>query len=269
VPLSLHAEIDRRGALAPRDPRRYADYLRSRPREWEQDAIELAIRLCGEYRCPTHIVHLSSADAVPALEQARKDGLPLTVETCPHYLYFAAEDIPDGGTAYKCAPPIRERENNERLWAALRAGVIDMVVSDHSPCPPEMRKLKEGDFFKAWGGIASLQLGLPVMWTAASARGFGPADLARWMCEGPARLAGLERTKGRIAAGFDADFVVWNPEARGRVEPSRLYHRHKVTPYAGCALQGVVERVYLRGLKVSENGVVFAEPNGKMLRRAV
>ena len=268
VPLSVHAELDRRGAPAPRDPRSYREYLASRPRKWEQDAIEMMIELCRATRCPTHIVHLASADAIPVLTLARESGLPLTIETCPHYLFFAAEDIPDAATSFKCAPPIRERENREQLWRALHGDVIDMVVSDHSPCPPGMKQLGEGDFMKAWGGIASLQLGLSIIWTAARERGFSPEHLARWMSAAPARLAGLEKKKGRIAPGFDADLVVWNPETSFRVEAEKLYHRHKLTPYEGVELHGVVDRVYLRGERVAENGVVFAGPKGKMLTRS-
>ena len=175
--------------------------------------------------------------------------------------------IPDGATEFKCCPPIRERENREQLWAALAQGVIDMVVSDHSPCPPSMKLPREGDFLKAWGGISSLQLRLPVMWTHARARGFGLRDLARWLSSAPARLAGLDRRKGAIAAGLDADFVVWNPEATFNVTPSMIRHRHKLTPYAGQTLNGVVEATLLRGVKIFERGEFTRATNGELLKR--
>jgi allantoinase len=227
------------------------------------------IRLCREYNCRTHIVHLSSADAVPALKRARADGLPLTVETCPHFLFFAAEEIPSGDTRFKCAPPLRERENRERLWDALNAGVIDFIVSDHSPCPPEMKCLTSGDFQKAWGGIASLQLGLSVVWTEAKQRGFVLEDLAKWMCQQPAAFIGFGKHKGIIAPGFDADFVVWDPDEKFVVSADKLLHRHKLTPYEGRTLFGTIKKTYLRGWRVFYDGVVASEPSGHTLMRHV
>ena len=266
VPLLAHAELDR-GAPEIADPRSYAAYLASRPRAWENAAIALLIDLCREYEVPIHVVHLSSSDAVPALQAAREEGLPLTVETCPHYLYFSAEDIPDGDTRFKCAPPIRERANRERLWQALRDGVIDFIVSDHSPSLPALKRLGEGDFQRAWGGIASLQLGLPIVWTAARGGGFGVVDVARWMSHGPAHFLGLNDRKGGIEAGLDADLVVWNPDASFIVEPSLIHHRHNLTPYEGETLFGVVEMTVLRGTTVYERGRFIGEPLGKMVFR--
>jgi allantoinase len=229
----------------------YRNYLNSRPRESENQAIALMINLSQAFGARIHIVHLSSSDALPMLRQARAHGLPVTVETCPHYLTFAAEDIPDGATEFKCAPPIRERENNQRLWAALEEGVIDMVVTDHSPCPPHM---KSGDFATAWGGIASLQLSLASMW------GHCPAPkLAQWMSTAPARLAGLAHRKGAIAPGFDADLAIWNPNA----PPAELQHRHKLTPYHP---RGAVEATFLRGQKIYERGSFVSAPFGAILR---
>ncbi len=265
VPLLVHAELDLGAPAWMDDPRSYAAYLASRPRAWENEAIALLIDLCRAYRARVHVVHLSSSDAVPLLRAARAEGLPLTVETCPHYLCFAAETIPDGDTRFKCAPPIRERANREHLWAALRDGVLDFVVSDHSPAPPALKLLDAGDFRRAWGGIASLQLGLPAVWTAARARGFAVTDLARWMGQGPARFLGLEDRKGVLAAGRHADLVVWNPEATFTVEPSKLHHRHKPTPYAGQQLCGVVEKTLLRGKTVYERGRFADEPGGRPL----
>jgi allantoinase len=198
--------------------------------------------------CPTpvHIVHLSSARSLDEIRSARARGLPLTVETCPHYLTFAAEDIQDGATEYKCAPPIRERAEREALWDALLRGEIDLVASDHSPCPPAMKD-SGGDFFAAWGGIASLQISLAATWTGARARGAGPEVIAAWMSSNTARLVRLDARKGRIASGYDADLVVWDPDASFRVDPARLEHRHRVTPYAGRELFGRIRASYVSG----------------------
>ena len=264
-PLLVHAEWP--ALLAPMEgsPRAYASYLASRPRTAENQAVERIVHLCREFRTPVHILHLSSAEALEALSLARSEGLPLTAETCPHYLFFAAEEIPEGGTEFKCAPPIRERENRERLWAALGQGVIGMVVSDHSPSPPELKLKESGDFSAAWGGISSLGLTLAAVWTGASERGFGLADVARWMCAAPARLAGLTAWKGAIAEGLYADLVVWNPEERWTVDPARLHQRHKLTPYEGQVLKGVVEATYLKGERIFERGVFHSAPRGEIL----
>jgi allantoinase len=272
APLLAHAELPEplaRGALAVADldGRHYAVYLASRPPEAEHQAIELLVRLCRETGARVHVVHLADADSLPLLREARAAGLPVTVETCPHYLHFAAEAIRDGATDHKCAPPIRDHDNRERLWDALGAGDIDLIVTDHSPCPPEMKGLDDGDFLQAWGGIASLQLTLSVAWKGARRRGYTPVDLARWMCEAPARLAGLERSKGAIAAGRDADFVVWHPDEEFTVDPAKLHHRHRVTPYAGATLPGVVAATYLRGHRIYDRGQLIAGPAGRTLLR--
>ena len=225
------------------------------------------MRLCREYRTRTHIVHLSSSDALTPIFHARSAGLPITSEACPHYLCFVAEEIPDGGTTFKCAPPIRERENREFLWAALAGGLIQMIESDHSPAPPALKQVKSGDFFRAWGGISSLQLSLPVTWTEASARGYSLNQLAEWMCRGPARLAGLNR-KGAIEVGYDADFVIWEPDATFTVEPGSLCHRHPLTPYSGRQLRGVVHRTYLGGQRIYELGSPLPAPHGRLLARS-
>jgi allantoinase len=245
--------------------RRYASYLETRPEEVEKRAIEYLIRLSRRTRIPIHILHLSSAGALEALAAARREGLPVTVETCPHYLFFSAEEVPDGATEFKCAPPIRGAENRERLWAALTAGTLDMIASDHSPCPPEAKLRDSGDFEHAWGGIASLELRLSVAWTAARKRGIPIERLGDWLCAAPARLTGLERRKGVIAPGRDADFVLFRPEQAFRVEPSRLHQRHRLTPYAGRLLDGVVEATYLRGEKIYDRGEFPGKPLGRML----
>lgn len=251
LPLLVHCELEG-GEMGRKmgDVRSYKDYLLSRPARWENDAIALMIRLCEQYRCRTHIVHLSSAAAIEPIRRAKEKGLPLTVETAQHYLYFSAEEIGDGKTYFKCAPPIRERKNNSTLWEALREGVIDLVATDHSPAPPAMKEPEGGDLTRAWGGIASLQLSLPVLWTAAEQRGFGVSDIASWLCAAPALLVGAAEKRGKIARGYGADLVVWDPERTFVVEREGLLHRHKGTPYLGEELYGVVTQTWLRGEKI-------------------
>jgi allantoinase len=223
------------------------------------------MKLCKEFSCKVHIVHVSSSDALSMLKNARSSRLPVTTETCPHYLYFTAEEIPDGDTRFKCAPPIREKENRERLWDGLRDGVIDFIVSDHSPSPPAMKCLESGDFQKAWGGIASLQFGLSIIWTEARRRGFSIQNVAEWMCRRPARLVGLDSRKGAIAPGYDADLVVWDPEQQFTVEPSIIHHRHQITPYEGRSLYGKVMATFLRGKKIVDRRNILREPLGKII----
>jgi allantoinase len=211
-------------------------------------------RLCRDTGARTHIVHHSAASALGQLRAARAEGLPLTVETCPHYLRFAAESIPDGATAFKCAPPIRDEANREALWQALAEGLIDLVASDHSPCTPALKAMEAGDFVAAWGGIAGLQLALPVVWTEARRRGQSIADVVRWMCSGPARLAGLGGRKGAIAAGHDADLCVFAEDETFTVTPELVRHRHTVTPYLGAQLTGRVHATYLRGERIFRDG---------------
>ncbi len=272
LPLLVHAELpgpidaatDR---LRDQDWTRYTTYLQSRPDEAELAAIRFMLSLCREYSFPLHIVHLATGLALEQLRAARAAGLPVSVETCPHYLYLEAEKIPDGGTICKCAPPIRGRVNREQLWQGLRDGIIDLVVTDHSPCPPEMKRVGEGNFLNAWGGIASLSIALPVMWTEASRRGFTLSDLARWMAQQPARLAGCGARKGQIAAGYDADLVVFDPEAEFTVTEDRLHHRHRVSPYLGERLRGIVQQTYLRGTVVFDHGRFPGEARGLEFRR--
>jgi allantoinase len=254
-------------AEADGDPRRYETFLRSRPREAENEAVALLLRLSRETGARVHVVHHSSADALPMLRAAKDEGLRVTAETCPHYLAIVAEEIPDGATEFKCCPPIRERENCERLWDALGAGTIEMIVSDHSPCPPALKRREEGDFLQAWGGISSLQFRLAVVWTEARRRGFTHASIARLLAEAPARLAGLDKRKGSIAVGRDADLVVWNAESSTRVAPETNEHRHKLTPYDGHVLAGAVEATYLRGEKIYERGTFAERPSGVLLKR--
>ena len=267
LPLLVHAELpgpveQATAALANADWRSYTTYLKSRPDEAELSAIRLLLSLCREFRFRLHIVHLATYQALDMLREARADGLPVTVETCPHYLHFCAHEIPDGATLRKCAPPIRSRENREKLWQALREGVIDLVATDHSPCPPAMKQLESGNFKAAWGGIASLSVALPVMWTEASARGFTLREIARWMAEAPAKLAGSEASKGKLVAGMDADFVVFEPEAEFLVTPERLHYRHAVSAYLGETLRGRVKSTYLRGKMVCREEKFTDNPLG-------
>jgi allantoinase len=251
--LLAHAELEgpiiaAGAAIAGADAHDYRTYLHSRPAQAEDQAIELLVRVCRETRAQIHIVHLASASAIDIVARARAQGLPISAETTPHYLHFDAATIPPRRTEFKCAPPIRGSENREGLWRGLGAGSIQLVVSDHSPCTPE---LKNSDFMKAWGGISSLQFVLPIVWTGARGRGHSISDLARWVCASPARLARLPK-KGAIAVGNDADFVVWAPEESFTVEESIIAHRHKVTPYLGAELFGVVKETWLRGERVGE-----------------
>jgi allantoinase len=264
--LLVHAELEEAVELAvDSDPREYDTFLRSRPRSMEDAAIALMIDLCRETGSRIHIVHHSSSDSLDLMRTARSEGLPITVETCPHYLTFAAEDIADGNTQFKCCPPVRERENREKLWEAVADGTIDMIVSDHSPCTPELKRKETGDFMEAWGGISALQFSLPVMWTNFKARGFGLTDLVRLMSEAPAKLAGLDDRKGKLAPGFDADIVVWDRDATFTVNPELVYHRHKLTPYSGREVNGSVEAVYVRGGVVYDRGEFASEPAGKVI----
>ena len=242
--------------------RSYRAFVSSRPDRAETEAIGWFLDAVRRTGCRAHLVHLSSAAALPLIAAAREEGLPVTVETCPHYLSLDAERVPDGATQFKCCPPIRDQANRERLWQALSDGLIDCVVSDHSPCTPELKRLDTGDFGAAWGGIASVQLSLPVTWTEASRRGHSLPELAGWMAAAPARLAGLAG-KGAIAAGYDADFAVFAPDDTFVADPSSLRHRHPVTPYAGARLRGVVRETWLAGVRVDGH-----TPRGRLLRRA-
>jgi allantoinase len=283
LPLLVHCELTSNSPIKPtysdhtrtplndfssqlNDNSSYQSYLASRPKEWEDEAIALMIRLCEEFSCRTHIVHLSSSNSIKQLTAAKQRGLPITVETGQHYLYFNAEDIMDGQTQFKCAPPIREKANNDKLWDALRTGLIDFVATDHSPAPPNMKQLESGDFMTAWGGIASLQFALPVLWTAAKQRNFAVKDIAKWLCEKPAELIGKPH-KGKIEAGSDADLIVWDANKRFTVTEDIIQHRHKITPYLNNELFGVVEQTYLAGERVYDNGEFVKLNAGKIIKK--
>lgn len=263
-PLLVHAEHPALIEPLESATREYAAYLRTRPATAEASAVDLIAMLTHEYDVATHIVHLSSAGAVKIVESARRKGLTMSAETCPHYLTFAAPEIPDGATPFKCAPPIRSASDRDALWDALRRGTCSLVASDHSPAPASMKALDTGDFAAAWGGIASLELSLSAAWTGARARGFVPADLARWMSEGPARLAGLSQ-KGAIVEGHDADLVIWDPDRSTRIDAVRLEQRHKTTPYEGRVLFGAVRETWLRGRRIWHEDRLLQERSGVLL----
>jgi allantoinase len=262
APLLVHAESDDVSrAIEVYHGRSYAAYLATRPREIEDVAVAQVIEAARRTGGHAHVVHLSSSSAVPMIEAARRDGVNVTAETCPHYLTIAAKEIRDGDTLFKCSPPIREAANRERLWSGLMDGSLDQVVSDHSPCTVAMKHLDTGDFGSGWGGISSLQLGLPLVWTEASRRGVPLSKVAGWMSARPAELAGLRR-KGRIEVGYDADFCVFAPDQSFTVDPTTLHHRHPVTPYSGRTLTGVVRDTLLRGESID-----LREARGRLLAR--
>lgn len=259
--LLVHAEDPDAVLPCPPGGRSYSDFLASRPDDAEVSAVMTVVEAARRTGCRVHVVHVSAASTLPVLAGARAAGVPVTAETCPHYLALSAEEVPDGATAYKCCPPIRDSGNREQLWAALADGTLGCVVSDHSPSTTDLKAMDTGVFADAWGGISSLQLALPVVWTEARGRGHGLVDVAAWMASGPADRAGLRR-KGRIAVGADADFCVFAPDESSVVDPARLAHRNPVTPYAGRELAGDVRATWLRGRRIDPSA-----PRGRLLSR--
>ena len=264
-PLLVHAELTNAPAPQPKTARHYADYLATRPPQWETDAIEMLIDLCRTTGCHVHIVHLSNGPEAFSLESEKRNGLSITIEACPHNLHFTADAIPNGATQFKCAPPIREHVHREMLWHGLECGVIDTIGSDHSPCPSAMKELKSGNFMAAWGGIASLQLTLPVIWTECFNRRIPLERMFDWLSRNPAKLVALSKRKGRIDAGYDADLIVWDSAAKWTVRAADLHHRHKVTPYDGSELYGQVHRTYLQGKLIFQDGKFIGSPSGQLL----
>jgi allantoinase len=270
LPLLVHAELAAPIERAAQDLRHadwstYATYLASRPDQAELEAIRLMIHLCRQYRFRLHIVHLSTALALPDLRAARIEGLPITVETCPHYLHFSAEQIPDGATLLKCAPPIRSKANQNALWQALHDNDIDMIVTDHSPCPPEMKRTDTGRFDLAWGGIASLSVALSAIFTDCRQRGFTLDHIVRWMSSAPASLAGISNRAGALTAGREANFVIFDTEAEHTISAEDLHFRHPISPYLGQTLRGAVKATYLRGEPVYAAGQFVETPSGREL----
>ena len=272
IPYLIHAELDGGHGEAPEIGRSYQSFLASRPRHWEDDAINMIIELAQEAKAQglsanLHIVHLSSADALPALAGAQRAGLSVSAETCPHYLTLYAESIPDGKTLYKCCPPIRENENRQRLWQGLEDGIIEFVVSDHSPCTPQLKHIDSGDIENAWGGISSLQFGLPLIWTEARQRGYTIEQVVDWMATRPALFAGLGERKGRIAVGYDADICVFDDDCEYAISADMIKYRHRITPYEGRRVTGLIEKTFLRGREVFAAGNIQGKPVGQALLR--
>lgn len=270
IPLLAHCEIDsEHQALLDFEnhPKSYAHFLASRPKSWENDAVRLMIKLCEKHHCPVHIVHLSSADVLEDIRVAKSKGLPLTVETCPQYLYFNAETIPDADCRFKCAPPIREKSNNEQLWEALKTGIIDFVATDHSPAPPHLKEMNSGNLFKAWGGISSLQLLLPIVWSKAKHENTALEQVIPWLTEKPAQFLNLQHRKGKILEGYDADLVVWHPEQYDLIEEKDVYHKHKICPYIGETLFGKIYATFVNGkLVFNQNEIVNLNQGKRILR---
>lgn len=267
IPILAHCELvsgDYGQELAA-NPTNYLAYLSSRPRKWENDAVRLMLKLAEEYNHPTHIVHLSSTDCLDEIRAAKKRGVPVTVETCPHYLYFNAETIPNANTRYKCAPPIREKANNALLWEALLDGTLDFIGSDHSPAPPAIKELDSGNFQKAWGGISGIQFTLPAIWTLGKNNGLSLSRLAQVLCEVPAQFIGLGKQKGKIAVGYDADFVIWDKEEAYEVKNSDIQARHKVSPYKGELMYGTVKNTVIGGYVTWDNSRSLHTQKGKIL----
>ncbi|XP_032686781.1 allantoinase [Odontomachus brunneus] len=245
------------------DPRSYDTFLRFRPDRMELDAVKLICDWCTGYNFRCHIVHLSSAECLTLINDAKARGAPLTVETCYHYLVLTAEEIPEGSTVFKCCPPIRSESNRERLWHGIKNGTLDMVVSDHSPCVPELKT--RGDFLRAWGGISSLQFGLPLMWTAAKTRALTFPDISRLLSSQPAKLCGLEGRKGTLSVGMDADFVIWDPDESIKIEKDNIHYKNKLSPYEGKVLLGRVVATVLGGRFIFKEGKICEKPVGKLL----
>lgn len=263
LPLLVHCELETEAVAVKMNSRSFLNYMRSRPPSWELDAIEMMIRLCRKFRCRVHIVHLAAAGALPMIERAKDEGLPLTAETAQHYLFFDADKIEDGATVYKTAPPIREKENQQALWRGLEKGIIDFVATDHSPAPPEMKNPESGEFMSAWGGISSIQFALPALWTAARKMGIDICWIADWLCRKPADFAGLN--KGVIEKGRDADLVCWDPEASFTVTSEMIHHKHKQTPYAGASLYGEIDSTWIGGDMVYSRGKFLNLNKGKII----
>jgi len=273
VPYLIHAELDKVQLTPPAIGDNYQSFLASRPKQWENDAIDLMIQLCREAKskgldCRVHIVHLSSADALHNISLARSEGLSLTTETCPHYLTFFSETIPNGKTLFKCCPPIREKHNRELLWQAIKDGVIDFIVSDHSPCTPELKHIDSGDIEKAWGGISALQFGLPLIWTEAQKRGFTLMDISQLMSSATADFSGIGHIKGRISPGYDADLLVFDDSDTYPICTDAIKHRHKITPYNGKTVTGKVISTYVRGELVYHDNSFVTGPIGQPILRS-
>lgn len=269
LPLLVHAELDEKNeaqAEHTKEPYSYQSFLKSRPKEWEDKAIAAMINVAEKFKLRTHIVHLSSSNSIAPLKSAKEKGIPITVETCPHYLFFNAETIPDADPRFKCTPPIREKENNDQLWNALVDGTIDFVVTDHSPAPPEMKSIKDGNLKEAWGGISTLQFELPIVWSMAMEKNISLEDISAWLSTKVADFLKLPN-KGRIIVGADADLVIWNPVKKMKVSAALMRFKHPISPYEGVMLSGLVEKTYVGGELVYDKGSFVSSPTGKIILR--
>lgn len=270
LPYLFHAELDQGETRGKPEGPSYDLFLRSRPKVWENNAIEQLIAFAKKHKAKTHIVHLSSAEALPSIREAKAAGIPISAETCPHYLLLSDRSVEQfephaENTLFKCCPPIREEKNRHALWNGLLAGTIDFIVSDHSPCTPTLKHFGENDFAKAWGGISSLQYSLPLLWTEGQKFSVPLPKLAEWLSTKPAKLAGLEAKKGAIAVGHDADFLVFDPKVEWTITPQETYHRHKGSPYLGRKVSGRVLRTFLRGEEIFAEGKFCAKASGRFL----
>ena len=269
LPMLVHAEFDEKSAAQEehtREPYSYQAFLKSRPKEWEDKAISAMIKVADKYKLRTHIVHLSSSNSIKPLKEAKEKGIPITVVTCPHYLFFNSETIPDADPRFKCTPPIRDKENNAQLWNALVEGIIDFVVTDHSPAPTEMKSIIDGNLKEAWGGISTLQFELPIIWTMAMDRDIPLEQISAWLSTNIAHFLNLP-SKGKIEVGADADLVVWNPVKKMKVSPALMRFRHPISPYEGTMLSGLVEKTYVGGVLVYDKGSFVSSPPGKIILR--
>ena len=270
VPYLIHAELDCGSHPDPIIGDKYNSFLASRPKKWENDAVALMVDLAKEAKqnghdCKVHIVHLSSDEALESISEAKQAGLRFTAETCPHYLTIASENIPDGKTLFKCCPPIRENTNRESLWTAVKDGRISFIVSDHSPCTPQLKHIDTGDIEKAWGGISALQFGLPLIWTEAKNRGFSLVDIARLMSHETAKFAGLDHYKGQIKVGYHADFAIFDESKVFTITNEMIKHKHKITPYVGREVTGEIKQTYVRGQLVYSDDSFVSTPKGQVL----
>lgn len=268
IPLLVHCELDQDHAgidIHKNNPQNFQSFVDSRPPSWENEAVRQMINLCRDYKCPVHIVHLSSAEVLPDILKAKDDGLALTVETCPHYLFFNSDSIPDADTRFKCTPPIRDKKNNDLLWQALESGLIDFVSTDHSPAPSSLKESESGNLFKAWGGIVGGQFLLSATWTIAKERGISLSQLANWLCKKPAQFIGYSQSKGKIKKGFDADLLVWNPDKSYKITENLLFHKQTYSPYVGSEVFGDIIATYCKGEPVFINGQFDQLKRGDLL----
>ncbi len=264
IPLLLHCELEDKDVPTVINPKSYQEYLDSRPQHWETSAIELALQIQQRFDIKVHIVHLSASEGIDIIKERKQTTNKLTVETCPHYLYFNSENIPDASTLHKCAPPIRTKHNNDLLWRYLLNDGFDFLASDHSPAPPKIKQLESGDFFKAWGGISGLQFTLPILFTEGQKRGLSLEKLIPLLTKKPARFLGLNNRKGELKNGFDADITIWD-DVKDTITENNIEHKHKATPYLGQKIKGKIIHVFVNGCQVVKDSKMISEGKGTLL----